>query len=1215
MTAQAQTQETAPLAEGDSAAVAAQTVITIDASAVNGGVNWADHLAGFMNGPGSSTFYGGDFDMAFGQPHAMNGSQLLFAYSGTSAGILIEGEALAYDWIHYGSSYPHAMSGTIDQIILGHWIEGQTQGTAGTGPAGRVTGFDANVTISGFDIVVPGGTGASGGAVSNPVMDLYGYFTTGGQASVAAIHEFLSGYAQNFIGSDGGDIFTGSAQDDTILGGAGNDTLSGGGGDDVIDGGDGIDTVYFAGSFGGPTGNFTFTGGMGGAPLVVTDGRSDGMGSATLTNVELLKFDNLTYDFANHRANYTPTDLALTLSDIAEGARIGDTVGVLQVTDRDASDSHAFTLLDDAGGLFAIADGAIQVAGPLSRGDYALRVRVTDGAGNTFEKELSVSVSEPASESEQPDIITVDASTASSGMDFDAFIRGGFMQGAAGSTMPAFDNGPDFSGTEVVLGYGTGAASPYVLARGYLEYYFNTHTVWGQIDTIEYGTRGSGGYDENGWFSGGNVELRITGLDFANARPGNSAEEAEIEANGPVHNFVIAHMYGSAAPQARLDAFALALGEYRQHFIGSEFADSFVGSRFDDTIQGGGGNDTLDGGEGTDTVVFDGVFGGPTGTYSFSGGMGGAPLIITDSRADGTGVDTLLNVELLRFDNLTYDFINHRANYTPTDLMLDGEEVAGAATAGTVVGELSATDRDADETHSFAIIDDADGRFRIEGTQLVVTGTAPLSADSYALVLRVTDSWGNSFDKEVTVYVLDPVANTAPDGIELSSASVRENAQLGTVIGVLTGQDDDGDILSYTLDDDAGGLFALARVDGVTQLVVNGPLDYETQAAHQVTVTVSDGRGGSYTESFQIEVEDVDGLLITGTAGDDLLIGTPENDTLNGGAGADTMRGGVGNDVYIVDNAGDRVVEFANAGVDTVRSQISYSLTANVENLSLLGNSAINGTGNALDNVLIGNAGANQLAGGAGNDTLNGGAGNDTLNGGTGADRMAGGAGNDLYVVDNAGDVVIEFANGGIDTVRSTVTYRLTANVEHLNLVGTASINGVGNADANRIGGNSGANMLNGGAGNDTLNGGAGNDTLFGGAGNDRILGGDGNDRIVGGLGADQLHGGAGRDVFVFADIAESRVAAGGRDTILDFSIAEGDRIDLRGIDADTGRDGDQAFAFVGGAAFSGTAGELRYQITGGDTFVYGDVNGDGRADFAIMLDDALALTRAQFLL
>ncbi|MDF3607131.1 hypothetical protein PE067_13905 [Paracoccus sp. DMF-8] len=1056
MTLQSQLEETG----GITATAATQTVITIDASQVGDGVDWASYIADFMPGTGSYKFYGGAFDTLFGQQYAMNGSQLVFDYSGTDARVLIEGADLAYYWIHYGTSFPHALSGSIDSIVLGYWVDGETTGTEGAGPEGRVTGLDSRVTISGFDIAVPGGTGASSGTVSNPVMDLWGYFSTGGAASVASVYGFLGGYSQNFIGSDGADVYVGSIHDDTINGGAGNDTLSGGGGDDVIDGGDGIDTVYFAGNFGGPTGSFSFTGGTGGAPLVVTDNREDGTGTATLTNVEILKFDNLTYDFVNHRPNYTPTDLALTLSEIAENANIGDMIGLFEVTDRDASDSHSFELLDDAGGLFSIGDGGIQVAGALTQGDYALRVRVTDGAGNTFEKELSVSVTEPASEPEQPEAITIDASTASSGMDFDAFIRGGFLEDVEGGTMPAFDNGPDFNGTEVMLGYGTGATSPYVLARGYLEYYFNTHTVWGQIDTIEYGTRGSGSYDANGWYTGGNVELRITGLDFANARPNDATEEAEIEANGAVHNFVIAHMYGGSAPQARLDAYAEALGEYRQHFIGSEFADVFVGSRFNDTIEGGGGNDTLDGGDGIDTVVFDGVFGGPTGSYSFTGGTGGAPLVVTDSRTGGTGSDTLLNVELLRFDNLTYDFINHVANYTPTDLELGGDGVAGSAVAGTVVGDLTAVDRDADETHSFAIVTDAGGRFRVEGSQLVVTGDAPLSADSYTVTLRVTDSWGNSFDKDVTVIVNDPVENTAPDGIELSSSTVRENSRLGTVIGVLTGSDDDDDALSYTLDDDAGGLFALRRVNGETQLIVNGALDYESQVSHQVTVTVSDGRGGSYTDSFLIAVEDVDGSLITGTAADDLLVGSPENDTLNGGIGADTMRGGLGDDVYFVNHAGDRVVEFANAGIDTVRSIVSYSLAANVENLSLMRSADINGTGNALDNVIIGNAGANLLIGGVGNDTLNGGAGNDTLNGGIGTDRMAGGAGDDLYVVDNAGDVVIEFANAGIDTVRSTVSYRLTANVEHLNLVGDASVNGVGNGLANRISGNDAANML-----------------------------------------------------------------------------------------------------------------------------------------------------------
>ncbi|WP_460844494.1 calcium-binding protein, partial [Noviherbaspirillum agri] len=217
---------------------------------------------------------------------------------------------------------------------------------------------------------------------------------------------------------------------------------------------------------------------------------------------------------------------------------------------------------------------------------------------------------------------------------------------------------------------------------------------------------------------------------------------------------------------------------------------------------------------------------------------------------------------------------------------------------------------------------------------------------------------------------------------------------------------------------------------------------------------------------------------LNGEAGDDQLFGDAGNDTLNGGLGADMMEGGIGDDTYVVDNVGDVVTEGVNAGIDTVQSSITYTLTDNVENLTLTGSANINGTGNELNNIINGNAGSNILDGMAGNDTINGNTGNDTLiggdgndtlngdagddqlfgdagndllNGGAGADRMQGGEGNDTYVVDNAGDLVVENANEGTDTVQSSISYTLTANVENLTLTGSASINGTGNALDNVI--------------------------------------------------------------------------------------------------------------------------------------------------------------------
>ncbi|MBX3479058.1 MAG: hypothetical protein KF842_01520 [Caulobacter sp.] len=236
---------------------------------------------------------------------------------------------------------------------------------------------------------------------------------------------------------------------------------------------------------------------------------------------------------------------------------------------------------------------------------------------------------------------------------------------------------------------------------------------------------------------------------------------------------------------------------------------------------------------------------------------------------------------------------------------------------------------------------------------------------------------------------------------------------------------------------------------------------------------------------------------------------------------------------------------------------------------------------------------------------------------------MYGGAGNDVYLVDDAADVVVELVGEGLDSVRATsASYVLSDNIEILQYVGSGDFSGTGNAQANTLIGGAGADGLYGMAGTDVLRGGLGGDSLYGGDdkdvlygedGDDLLDGGEGNDTLIGGAGADTMIGGAGRDVFTLQAISDSGVGAGLRDVISDFDAL--DVLDLRAIDANTNLAGDQAFSFIGSGAFTNTAGQLRFVTDGEGTHIFGDVDGDGVADFEVLLTGVIPVNAGDFLL
>ncbi|MBP7704473.1 MAG: VCBS repeat-containing protein [Caulobacter sp.] len=411
--------------------------------------------------------------------------------------------------------------------------------------------------------------------------------------------------------------------------------------------------------------------------------------------------------------------------------------------------------------------------------------------------------------------------------------------------------------------------------------------------------------------------------------------------------------------------------------------------------------------------------------------------------------------------------------------------------------------------------------------------------------------------------------------------------------------DSDASMTGADIDGDGDIDLVLGRFDGAFDYYRFGPTP-----GIQITVNVTpeaDGTAGADSLIGTAAGERLDGFagddFLNGKDGDDFLFGAGSNDTLwggqgsdhldggagadilNGNAGADTMLGGSGDDTYYVDDAGDAVIEGASSGTDTVIATINYTIGGAVENLTLIG-AVATGTGNSSDNVLTGSNQANALYGLIGLDTLLGLGGADYLDGGIGADRMEGGPGNDIYVVDNSLDLTIEAADAGRDLVRSSIDWTLAADTEDLTLTGTGDLAGTGNGVANTLVGNTGDNQLRGLGGNDILDGGDGNDVLGGGAGTDRLT------------------GGAGADWFTFT-LAD----ADGIDRVLDLSFADGDRIDLSVIDADTGLDGDQAFTFADRFTKVAAQAVLTYDAASNVSLVRLDVDGDGRADITFRID------------
>lgn len=547
-----------------------------------------------------------------------------------------------------------------------------------------------------------------------------------------------------------------------------------------------------------------------------------------------------------------------------------------------------------------------------------------------------------------------------------------------------------------------------------------------------------------------------------------------------------------------------------------------TGNTLDNVLIGNSGNNVLDGAAGVDTMI----------------GGKGDDVYIVDSADDvvveyaGEGIDTIRSsvtriledtVEnlVLTGDNAINATGNAMANIligNNAANILDGKEgadaMAGHAGDDTYIVDnigdtvYEATDEGDDHVISSVTYTLSDN---VECLSLVGTDAIDGTGNDLNNVLIGNDA-NNVLDGKAgadtmiggsgdDTYIVDNAGDVVIEALNkgtdhiISSVSyvMPENIENMTLIG-----SDDISATGNELDNIIAGNSGNNVIDGkVGSDTMNGGMGddiyYVDDTRDSVIENVNEGydtirSSVTYTASANVERLELlgtDNIDAYGNELDNVLVGNSGSNVLDGNTGADAMAGGAGNDIYIVDNVGDVVTENAGEGYDTVFSSITYTLTNNVEALTLSGTANINGTGNSLNNTLIGNSG------------------NNTLDGNSGIDTMIGGKGDDNYVVDNSSDSVVELAGEGLDTVYTSVSYVLPENVENMILIGNGDISSSGNGADNTLIGNSGNNFISGGAGNDILDGKEGNDTLDGGSGNDTLIGGIGNDMLIGGDGND----------------------------------------------------------------------------------------------------------------
>ncbi|WP_338758924.1 calcium-binding protein [Massilia sp. METH4] len=1099
-----------------------------------------DYLAGgagadvylFGRGSGQDTVYNYDSDA-----QGTNADKVLLGAGITTADVTLQ---------RSNGDLVLTIKGTGDQLTIQGYFGTDATTSAAVETIEFADGTVWNVaTVKGK--VLPG-TAASdaitGYAGADSLAGLDGNDTIQGQAGNDTV---LGGTGADLLyGEDGNDSVSGDGGTDRVYGGAGDDTVAGGTGDDSLYGEEGADRLD------GGAGKDYLVGGAGADVYVF--GRGSGQDSIYNADNDAVGWnaDKVLLGSGITTANVT---LVRSYNDLI--LKINGTADQLTIQGYFTTDATSSSVVE----TIQFADGTVwDVA--------AVKAKAT------------VPVTPPP--------VTVNgtgvADTLAGGTGNDN------LYGNAGNDRLDGGAGDDY------LDGGTGSDT-YVFGLGSGKDRISAYdTTAGKVDTIQFGagvlaanvTATRDGSALVLTINGTANELRVNNYFIGDGAAGYQVEQIRF-ADGTTWNV--------AAVKAKVQAATVE----NDYLYGYAVADAINGSGGDDTVYGAAGNDTLDGGTGGDHLY------GEDGADILSGGA-------HDDRLDGGDGNDTLQGQGDR-DTLYGGAGNDVLSGGTGNDQLDG----GTGNDTYLFGIGSGKDT----------ISAYDGTAGKVDTIELVSGLLPASVtvtrDGSALVLAIK---GTGDELRVSSYFhADGTGGYQVEQIKFADGTIWDVAAVKAKVQAGTGGNDvlygyaTADVLTGQAGDDtvygAAGNDQLDGSTGVDYLYGDEGDDTLAGGAHDDRL---DGGNGHDTLQGQADQD-----TLTGGAGNDVLDGGTGNDNLDGGTGNDiylfgrgsgkdtitayeatagkldviqlgasivaanvtATRGGSAlvlkingtadelrvNYYFTTDGTGGYQVEqikFADGtawDVATVKTKVQ---AATGESDSLYGYATADVLSGLFgDDTLTGAAGDDRLNGGSGNDLLYGDDGNDTLDGGLHNDDMNGGSGNDLYLVDNSGDRVYEYGDGGIDIVQSSASFVLGSNVETLTLTGTAAINGTGNAQANTIVGNGAGNI------------------------------------IAGAGGADALTGGGGNDIFDFDAVADMGLAAGACDVIADFARGA-DKIDLSTLDANTATSTNDAFSgFIAtGTAFT-AAGQLRFD----SGVLYGNIDADAAAEFAIQLTGVSTLS------